>query len=347
VEDLVRADGRAAAGASEAIGSLALGVLLLAVPQEAPPTAYLYGDVFLEHRPPEGFPERPARLEAVQRRLRDRGLLERLLKLEPRAATLEELSRVHDPAYVARVKRLVEEGAAQVDCADMPVSAGSYVAALHAAGGVLNAVDAVLEGRARNAFCAVRPPGHHALRDRAMGFCLFNHVAVAARHLLEKRRLGRVLVVDWDVHHGNGTQDEFYADGRVLVFNTHLSPFYPGTGGEEERGRGPGEGRIVNVPLPRGTGDAEFLRLYRERLRPAAAAFKPDFVLVSAGFDSHRDDLLGRLGLTAAGFAAMTRELRAIADEHCRGRLVSVLEGGYHLEALADSVEAHLRALME
>jgi acetoin utilization deacetylase AcuC-like enzyme len=296
--------------------------------------------VFLEHRTPEGFPERPARLEAILERLK--GL--DLLRLEAAAAPAEALHRVHDPAYVARVKKACEAGDATIDTPDVPLSARSYEAALVAAGAGVAAVDAVMDGRARNAFCAVRPPGHHALRSKAMGFCLFNNVAVAARHLLEARGLRRVLIVDWDVHHGNGTQDEFYEDGRVLYFSTHLSPFYPGTGGAGERGRGKGEGRIVNVPLARGAGDEEFARVYREVLVPAAKAFDPEFVLVSAGFDSHRDDLLGRLGLTAAGYAAMTRVLKDLAP---KGRLVSMLEGGYHLGALADSVEAHVKALME
>ena len=323
---------------------LALAALVL-VPQEAPTTGFLTGDIFLEHRTPDGFPERPARTEAIAKRLLGSDLRPRLLVLEPKAATVDDLALCHSRDYVARVKRECEGGAAFIDTGDMPVSPRSYEAAIHAVGGVLAACDAVLSGKLRNAFCAVRPPGHHALREKAMGFCLFNTVAIAARHLIERHKLERILIVDWDVHHGNGTQDEFYEDGRVLFFDTHLSPFYPGTGAAEERGRGKGEGRIFNVPLPARTGDEAVLKIYREQLLPAAKAFKPDFVLVSCGFDSHRNDLLGRLGLTEAGYAEMTKVLREIADASAKGRIVSVLEGGYHLEAIAASAEAHVREL--
>jgi acetoin utilization deacetylase AcuC-like enzyme len=216
-----------------------------------------------------------------------------------------------------------------------------------AVGGVQSAIDAVMEGRIKNAFCAVRPPGHHALKDRAMGFCFFNNVAIAAKYIQNQHRLSKVLVVDWDVHHGNGTQAIFYDDPTVFYFSAHQSPFYPGTGGADEKGEGKGLGFTLNVPLPAGSGDAEYLKAFEERLKPAAAAFQPDFVLISAGFDSARDDLLGRMNLTPGGYAQLTRIVKAIAEQHCRGRLVSVLEGGYNLEALAASVEAHLRVLME
>jgi acetoin utilization deacetylase AcuC-like enzyme len=276
--------------------------------------------------------------------------MEKLTAIPAPAAPLEAVTACHTAEYVARVRKACEglgDRIEHLDTRDMPISAKSYDAAMAAAGGVLAAVDAVMEGRIRNAFCAVRPPGHHALKEKAMGFCLFNNVAIAARHLLHKHKLAKVLIVDWDVHHGNGTQDEFYEDGRVLFFDTHLSPFYPGTGKEAEKGRGKAEGLIVNVELPRGAGDDVFKKLYEEKLKPAALAFKPEFILISAGFDSHKDDLLGKLGLTAAGYSAMTKIVREIADATCKGRIVSMLEGGYNLEAVADSVEAHVRALME
>jgi acetoin utilization deacetylase AcuC-like enzyme/formylglycine-generating enzyme required for sulfatase activity len=313
---------------------------------EKKPTGFMTSDLFLEHKTGEGFPERPARVEAIMKRLKDKGLA----AIPAAPASMEALTAVHTAAYVERVKKACEglgDRVDHLDTRDMPISAKSYDAAVHAAGGVIAAVDAVMEGKVRNAFCAVRPPGHHALKDKAMGFCLFNNVAVAARHLLNKHKLAKVLIVDWDVHHGNGTQDEFYEDGRVMLFDTHLSPFYPGTGAENEKGKGTGEGCIINVPLPRGTGDAEFKKLYEEKLKPAALAFKPDFILISAGFDSHKDDLLGKLGLTAEGYSAMTKIVRQIADATCKGRIVSMLEGGYNLDAVADSVEAHVRALME
>jgi acetoin utilization deacetylase AcuC-like enzyme len=229
----------------------------------------------------------------------------------------------------------------------VPISTGSYRAALAAAGAVLDAVDAVLEGRVRNAFCAVRPPGHHALKDRAMGFCIFNNIAVAAIYLRQKHGIPRVLIVDWDVHHGNGTQAAFYDDPSVFYFSVHQSPFYPGTGSAEEKGEGPAVGTKLNVPLAAGSGDVEMDRAFAEKLEPAALAFRPGFILVSAGFDAHKDDPLGGLAATSSGYAGLTRRVKTIAERSCGGRMVSVLEGGYDLTALADSAEAHVRALME
>ena len=314
------------------------------------PTGLATAPIYLEHKTGDGFPERPARLEAILTRLKDKGLTAQLSAITPVAAPIDAITAVHSAAYVERAKKACEglgDKVDHLDTGDMPISAKSYEAALAAAGGVLAAVDAVMEGKIRNAFCAVRPPGHHALKDKAMGFCLFNNVAIAARHLLNKHKLGKVLIIDWDVHHGNGTQDEFYEDGRVMYFSTHQSPFYPHSGAESEKGKGKGLGCIFNVPLEKGTGDEAFKKIYDEKLKPAALAFKPDFILISAGFDSHKEDLLGRLGLTADGYSAMTKKVREIADACCKGRIVSMLEGGYNLEALADSVEAHVRALMD
>jgi acetoin utilization deacetylase AcuC-like enzyme len=228
---------------------------------------------------------------------------------------------------------------------DVPISAESYEAALVAAGGVLSAIDAVVEKKAANAFCAVRPPGHHSLKDKAMGFCIFNNVAVGAKYIQKKHNLSDILIVDWDVHHGNGTQATFYDDPSVLYFSTHQYPFYPGTGSEAEKGDGKGLNYNINVPLPIGSGDADYVKAFKEKLEPAALAFSPDFVLISAGFDAHKDDLLGGMKVTADGFAQLTQIVKEISEKCCEGRLVSVLEGGYGLEGLADSVEAHIRIL--
>jgi len=310
-------------------------------------TGFLYGDIYLKHDTGRGHPERPERLTAVVERLGGSGLLSQLVKLDPAPAAQKWLTTVHLPAYVARVRKQCEEGRGCVDSRDAPASRESYAVALAAVGGVLSAIDAVMAGKLRNAFCAIRPPGHHALEGRAMGFCLFNNVAVAARYVQRKHKLGKVLIVDWDVHHGNGTQDAFYDDPTVLYFGIHQHPFYPGTGRADEKGAGKGLGYTVNVPLPAGAGDREYERAFEQTLLPAALAFQPDFVLISAGFDAHEDDLLGRMRVTTQGFAEMTRIVKTIAEKCCRGRLVSMLEGGYHLEALASSVEAHVRALMK
>jgi acetoin utilization deacetylase AcuC-like enzyme len=316
-------------------------------PAPAKKTGFLCADIYLDHKVPASFPEKPERLSAILTRLRDRKLLDQLVRIQPRDAEIGQLTAVHSIEYIQRVKAACDRGDRQIDTPDMPISARSYDAAVAAAGGVIAATDAVMEGKVVNAFCAVRPPGHHALKDKAMGFCLFNNVAVAARHLLTSHRLARVLIVDWDVHHGNGTQAAFYEDGNVLYFSVHRGKFYPGTGSESETGRGKGEGFIINVPVPAGATDADYRKAFEEKLLPAAEKFKPDFVLISAGFDAHADDPLGGLKLTAGGYADLTRIVKSVAERHCRGRIVSSLEGGYDLSALADSVEAHLRALME
>ena len=310
-------------------------------------TGFVYGDIYLKHRTGTGHPERPARLVAIRDRLKDSGVLAHVVALKPRAADERWLTAVHAPEYVARVRERCKADAGYVDTMDAPASRESCDVALAAVGGVLAAVDAVVEGKVRNAFCAVRPPGHHARRNRAMGFCLFNNVAVAARYIQKKHGLAKVLIVDWDVHHGNGTQEMFYGDPTVFYFGIHQSPFYPGTGRAAERGEGDGLGTTLNVPLPAGSGDREYRQAFEQKLKPAALAFEPDFVLISAGFDAHQDDPLGRMQVTAKGFAELTRTVEAIARRCCRGRCVSVLEGGYDLDGLAASVEAHVRVLME
>jgi acetoin utilization deacetylase AcuC-like enzyme len=310
-------------------------------------TGFVYDPIYLKHDTGAGHPERPERLTAVVERLEQKGLLQRLVRLKPAPASLEWITTVHSPEYVERVRKSCQAGARYVDTPDAPTSRDSYEVALYAVGGVQAAVDAVMDGKVRNAFCAVRPPGHHALKDKSMGFCLFNNIAIAAKYLQKKHHLAKILIVDWDVHHGNGTQAMFYDDPTVFYFSTHQSPFYPGTGGAEERGVGKGLGFTRNIPLAAGCGDADYKKAFLEELKPAAAAFRPDFILVSAGFDSAKGDLLGRMNLTPEGFAELTRIVKGIADQYCQGRLVTVLEGGYNLQSLAASVEAHVRVLAE
>ena len=310
-------------------------------------TGFVYGDIYLRHETGAAHPEQPERLTAIVERLTRDGLLEKLTRIEPRPADERSLTTVHTPAHIAQLKQLYARGDRFAGTRDTPISESSYTVAVAAVGGVLAAVDAVVAGEVRNAFCAVRPPGHHATRDRAMGFCLLNNVAIAARYVQQKHTLKRVLIVDWDVHHGNGTQEAFYDDADVFYFSVHQYPFYPGTGSADERGTGPGEGLTLNVPLPAGSGDREFQQALTDKLLPAAQQFRPDFVLISAGFDAHENDLLGGMRVTTGGFAELTRIVTRLADEQCEGRIVSVLEGGYHLDSLAQCVEAHVRSLME
>ena len=292
-------------------------------------------------------PECPERLDAVLRGLGEAGLLNRLARVDARAATEEELLLCHTREYLSTAKRDVESGRPYLSTGDTDITANSWEVAARAAGGVLNAVDAVVSGKARNAFCAVRPPGHHATPNRGMGFCLFNNVAIAARHAQRKHGLARVLIVDWDVHHGNGTQDIFYSDPSVFFFSTHQWPLYPGTGRADETGEGAGRGATMNRPFPAGSGRAEILGAVQGSLLPAAERFQPDLVLISAGFDSRAGDPLGRFTLTDRDFADLTRTAIEIADRYAGGRVVSVLEGGYNLEGLARAAAAHVEALLE
>jgi acetoin utilization deacetylase AcuC-like enzyme len=319
------------------------------VPGSKLKTGFIYQDLCLAHDLLGDFPESPARLLGIKRRLKEVGLLDQLEVLHPPPAPIERIQAIHTPQYVERARRECQglrEGTTFLDRMDVNICGRSFEAAVTAAGGGLGAIDAVMEGRIANAFCAVRPPGHHAHLDSAMGFCLFNNVAIAARYLQQKWKVAKVLIVDWDAHHGNGTQEAFYEDGSVFYFSTHCSPLFPLTGAANERGKGKGEGCILNVPLPRGSGDPEVKKAFQEKLRPAALAWKPDFILISAGFDSQEGEL-GKMMITTAGFAELTRIVKEIARTCCGGRIVSILEGGYDLKRFPLAVEAHIRALME
>jgi acetoin utilization deacetylase AcuC-like enzyme len=289
-----------------------------------------------EHDTGPGHPESPARVRAI------RAVLEQyrrpgLVSLEPRPATQEEIALIHAPAHVARVAATAGRPSSAFD-ADTPTSARSYETARLAAGGCLVLLDAIMDGAVANGFAFVRPPGHHAEPDRAMGFCLFNNVAIGARYLQQRHGLRRILIVDWDVHHGNGTQDSFYDDPDVLYVSTHQYPFYPGTGAAAEIGGGTAAGRTVNVPFPAGCGDDEYVAAFSQVIVPVAEQFRPEFVIVSAGFDAHRRDPLASMTVTEEGYRAMTRLLLDVATTHAQGRLAAVLEGGYDLRALQASV---------
>jgi acetoin utilization deacetylase AcuC-like enzyme len=286
--------------------------------------------IYLEHHAP-GHVECPERLVAIERHLRERGLLSRLTPLAARDATEKEISLVHDPEYVAAVRAACERGGGWLD-ADTYLNGRSYAAAVRAAGGVLAAAEAVAAGRDRAALCLVRPPGHHATPDRGMGFCLFNNVAIAARFL--KRR---VFIVDWDVHHGNGTQDTFLEDPSVWYLSTHRFPFYPGTGREEERGCG----NIINIPLPGWTSRADFLDRFKSAVEQAGREFKPEFVIVSCGFDAYEGDPIGGLNLKPEDYRTLTDVVRALGAP-----VVSALEGGYSLDGLGPCAEHHVLGLL-
>jgi acetoin utilization deacetylase AcuC-like enzyme len=286
-----------------------------------------------------GHPERIARLRAVKQVLDEAGLA----TTEPELATVEQVARVHDPGYVASIERISRQGGGALDV-DTVVSEGSYRAALRAAGGAIAAAGAALGGEAR-AFALGRPPGHHARPGMAMGFCLFNNVAVAARAAQAEHGVGKVAIVDLDVHHGNGTQESFWEDGSVLFVSTHQYPFYPGSGGINELGAGAGRGATLNLPLPAGSGDGEYLAGIDRAVVPKLERFRPELLLVSLGFDAHWADPLAMMQVTIAGYVAMVERLAAFADVLCSGRLALVLEGGYNLEALAYGVLAVSRAL--
>jgi acetoin utilization deacetylase AcuC-like enzyme len=310
-------------------------------------TGFVYHPQYLEHDMGAGHPESPDRLRAIVARLERSGVFSRLVRIEPFPASDEWITQVHTVSYVETLKRRAPtSGRVSLD-PDTSMSSGSLAAAYLAAGGALAAADAIVAGSVEHAFCAVRPPGHHAEHDRAMGFCLFNNVAIAARYLQRRHAMARVLIVDWDVHHGNGTQHTFENDPSVLFFSTHQYPFYPGTGRATETGDGRGAGATINVPMNVGEGDDTYREVFQKVLLPAADAFQPDFVIVSAGFDAHKDDPLASMGLTEEGYADLTRMVVSIARRHSRGRLLSCLEGGYNLQALSASVERHLLALLD
>ncbi len=316
-------------------------------PNEQAKTGFLFDNIFLEHKTTLDHPEKPERLTAIIDNLKEKKLYSELVQIPSRPVDMELLKKVHTPEYIEHVARICHEGEGYLDSSDTPVSEKSYEAALMAAGSVVSAIDAVMEGKVRNAFCAVRPPGHHAEKDRAMGFCLFNNIAVGTQYIQDKYKLSKVLIVDWDVHHGNGTQHFSYNSPDILYFSVHQYPFYPGTGSESEKGVGKGLNYTINCPLPAGSTDADYMEVFENKLKPAALSFSPDFVLVSAGFDSHKNDLLGGMRVTEQGYSQMTRIVKEIARKCCNSRLVSVLEGGYNLQALASSVEAHIRVLMD
>lgn len=302
----------------------------------------LYSPRFLEHDAGPGHPESPERLRAVWKHLNESGLARQLRILEPQPHPLRWIERVHDPSYVRRAREACLRGEPFLDTADTGICAASFEVAVLAVSGALTLVDEVMVGKIQRGFGLLRPPGHHAERETALGFCLFNNIAIAVRYAQARHRVERIAIVDWDVHHGNGTQHAFEQEAGVLCVSTHQWPLYPGTGRREERG----QGNLLNIPLPPGAGDAEYLACFEKEILPALHRHRPELIFISAGFDAHRNDPLAQMEVTEEGYRRMTEMLTWVADEHAKGRIISLLEGGYHLPSLARSVEEHLRALM-
>ena len=304
----------------------------------------VYDPIYLKHDTGQHI-ENARRLEAIISHLEQTGLKQQLIPIKPGAASIEELSLVHQKQHISHIQDVAQKGGGWLD-ADTVMSADSYEAALYAAGGVIKATEVVMNGETDSAFALVRPPGHHATAERAMGFCLFNNVAIAAKYALAKYKLERIAIIDFDVHHGNGTQATFYDNPHVLYISTHQYPFYPGTGSIDETGIGDGKETTVNIPLPAGGGDAEYLSVFDQIIIPVSKRFKPQLILVSAGYDLHWAEGIAMMQVSTTGFAQIVKIIKGLADELCSGRLVFSLEGGYNPAALASSVKATFDTLL-
>ena len=308
----------------------------------------VYDSFFEKHQTGSGHPERPERTTRVYKEMTKAGLVEKAVKLEAQACKEKHLELAHEREYLIQAKKDIEQGRTSLTTGDTQISEKSWEVARLATGGVLHALDQVVKGKINRAFCLTRPPGHHATPSKGMGFCIFNHVALAARYAQKELGIGKVLIVDWDVHHGNGTQDVFYGDDSVFFLSTHQSPWYPGTGSKEETGKGKGLGYTLNFPLPAGSGRSEIVEgAFGLDLTKKIKGFRPELILISAGFDSRRGDPLGQFRLQDKDFADLTRLIVNLANEHCGGKVVSVLEGGYDLDGLAKASLAHFSALLE
>jgi acetoin utilization deacetylase AcuC-like enzyme len=308
---------------------------------------FVYDPAYLRHDSGPRHPENPTRLKAILNHLDAIGFRQLLAFIQPDPAPVTWIHKVHSLEYIHRVEQCCMHGFTLLDSPDTGISTASYEIALLSAGGVLTAIDSVMKGTESRVFCAIRPPGHHAEGERAMGFCIFNNAAIGARYLQEKYSIERVLIIDWDGHHGNGTQWIFWEDPSVFYFSIHQYPHYPGTGSRLEKGAGAGQGYTLNIPLSPGCGDKEYIEAFNDFLWAAAITFSPQFILISAGFDAHQDDPLSGMMVTEDGFEDMTRIAVNIAQKHCQGKIVSILEGGYNLIALSHSIERHLSALKE
>jgi len=310
-------------------------------------TAYLYDQIYMSHDTGWGHPECPERLMHIQSKIQSSSYFKNLLLVNPCNASFKDIELVHAKSYIKRVQQEIESGTEFLDSMDTVVCRDSFEIALKAVGGSLTLCDMVMDGKAQNGFCAVRPPGHHAENDYAAGFCIFNNIAIAARYIQKKYKIKKIAIMDWDVHHGNGTQHSFYKDDSILYISTHQMPLYPGTGAENEIGSGKGEGFNLNIPMRAGSGDPEMQSNFDEKIIPALDSFKPEVILVSAGFDAHKADPLASLNLTTEMFYKMAVMLKKSAEKHSNGKIIAFLEGGYNLTALANSVDKVLQAFID
>ena len=306
-------------------------------------TGYISDPFYLKHKN-EPHPENPGRLNAIQKNIESSKYYNNLTLIQPRKATVEDIAKVHGTGYIRSVEDSCRNGVRNLD-ADTVISSDSYQAALLSAGAGLEALDKILEGTVGNAFCAVRPPGHHAEQNKAMGFCLFNNVGVIARYAQDVKNIQKIFIFDWDVHHGNGTQHSFYRDSSIYYSSIHQYPFYPGTGGADETGTGDGLGSNLNLPMRAYSCDAEYINAIEHKLIPVIQKFNPDLIIISAGFDAHENDPLAQINLSTDCYGKMTQKLMEIANDVCNGRILSMLEGGYDYSALADSVQLHVETL--
>ena len=298
---------------------------------------------YLKHKN-EPHPENPGRLNAIQKNIESSKYYNNLTLIQPRKATVEDIAKVHGTGYIRSVEDSCRNGVRNLD-ADTVISSDSYQAALLSAGAGLEALDKILEGTVGNAFCAVRPPGHHAEQNKAMGFCLFNNVGVIARYAQDVKNIQKIFIFDWDVHHGNGTQHSFYKDSSIYYSSIHQYPFYPGTGGVDETGTGDGLGSNLNIPMRAYSYDTDYINAIEHKLIPVIQKFNPDLIIISAGFDAHENDPLAQINLSTDCYGKMTQKLMEIANDVCNGRILSMLEGGYDYSALADSVQLHVETL--
>ncbi len=310
-------------------------------------TAYLFNEIYMEHDTGRGHPERSERLPAIDNKLRSNSFYDKLVSVDLKKADDKYIELIHDRKYIERVEREINSGIRYIDSMDTTVCNRSFEVALYAVGGCLNMCDLIMSSEADTGFCAARPPGHHAEHSYAAGFCIFNNIAICAKYLQQEHNLKNIAIVDWDVHHGNGTQHSLEDDPTIYYFSLHQSPHYPGTGAAHERGTGAGKGYNLNIPMRAGSGDKEYLSAFENEIVPELEEFKPEIILISAGFDAHDYDPLSNIHLTSGAYYEFTKMLQGVAQKYSNNRMIAMLEGGYNLDGLSEGVEQMMTAFVE